>query len=524
LEAVRTALARGTPEIRGEALLVLGFVIRASSDPAARALALGAFDDEDARVRGAAFLAAVIQQPRLASLLYARVPSIKQSFDQVAQQLAIALDLGPAVEPKDLIDGELEPLFASLACRSADAAIRGAGCLLALGDPRAVGAVLQLTREPDPALRRGATGNLVLAIATWPDDDRLTARLIWLLDDGDAQVRAFAFDALAKAAAARGPGAELDLAELALRCSQEDIRVRAQQILVRVGAPGAPEGLHPTADKLLGDALDDEAAKVRSEAFRTLWAWHTADPQTPIARGAASRHGDLRGQVVSEIARRRQAKQATPEMERQLLALVRDPVGAVGLAAFGVLTRQPDDGTKLAIAPEVYLAAMASPVTIVRAAGASGAKDAPASAVRTRLVELVKDDHPEVHIAAIEALDAVAPNDAEGFALAFGSLFWNLQVRAGELCGARRDARAVAPMQRILTIPKTDLNRPPDVIRQRAARALADVGDPSAIRFLQGLVDDEDGIVREMGARGVTTAARLGSEPVLMALLGHDDL
>jgi ParB family chromosome partitioning protein len=525
LEAVRTALARGTPEVRGEALLVLGFVIRpAIGDAAARALALGGFDDEDARVRGAAFLAAVMQQPRLAPVLYARVPSLKQSFDQVAQQLSVALNLGPGVDPKDLVDGELEPLFASLACRSADAAIRGAGCLLALGDPRAVGAVLQLTREPDPALRRGATSNLVLAIATWPDDDRLTARLIWLLDDADAQVRAFAFDALAKAAAARGARAELDLAELALRCSQEDIRVRAQQILVRVGAPGTAGGLHEAADKLLGDALDDEAAKVRNEAFRTLWAWHTADPQTPIARGAASRHGDLRAQVVSEIARRRQAKQATPEMDRQLLALVKDPVASVGLAAYGVLTAQPDEANPIAIAPEVHLAAMASPVTAVRAAGATGAKTAPAAAVRTRLVELVKDDRPEVHIAAIEALDAVAPNDAEGFALAFASLFWNLQVRAGELCGARRDARAVAPMQRILSIPKTDINRPPDAIRQRAARALADVGDPSAISFLQGLVEDDDGIVREMGARGVTTAARLGTEPVLMALLGHNDL
>ncbi|MEO8552001.1 MAG: HEAT repeat domain-containing protein, partial [Kofleriaceae bacterium] len=527
LAAVRTALTRGTADIRAEALLVLGFTIRAAAAgeaEQARALALGALDDADPGVRASAFVTAVAQQPRLAPVIYATVPTLRQSFDQVAQQLNEPLRLGPAPAARDLTDAELEPLFASLACRSADAAIRGAGSLLALGDPRAVGAVLQLTREPDPALRRGATSNLVLAIATWPDDDRLTARLVWLLDDADAEVRAFAFDALAKTAAARGASAERDLAELALRCSQEDIRVRALQILVRAGAPGAAGGAHERADALLGDALDDEAAKVRSEAFRTLWAWHTADPQTPIARGAASRHGDLRNQVVSEIARRRQAKQSTPALDRQLVALVKDPVGSVGLAAYAVLTQQADEAAPVAIAPEVHLAAMASPVAAVRAAGAIGAKLSPASAVRSRLVELIKDDHPEVHIAAIEALDVVAPNDAEGFALAFGSLFWNLQVRAGELCGQRRDTRAVAPMERILSIPKTDLNRPPDGIRQRAARALADAGDPAAIPFLQGLVDDDDLIVREMGARGVTTAARPGSEPVLMALLGHADL
>ncbi|HEY0253837.1 MAG TPA: HEAT repeat domain-containing protein, partial [Kofleriaceae bacterium] len=461
LEAVRIALSRGTPDVRAEALLVLGFVVRAM-DGDARALALGALDDSDAGVRTSAFLAALMQQPRLAATLYGTVPSLKQSFDQVAKQVDATVNLGPAIGPTELTDGELEPLFASLACRSADAAIRGAGCLLALRDPRAVGAVLQLTREPDPALRRGATSNLVLAISLWPDDDRLSARLVWLLDDTDSEVRAFAFDALAKAAAARGPAAELDLAETALRCSQEDLRVRALQILVRVGAPGSAADLHDRADRLLGDALDDEAAKVRNEAFRTLWAWHTSDPQTPIARGAASRHGDLRQQVVSEIQRRREAKQSSAELDKALLALVKDPVQAVGLAAYAALTKQPETGPEVAIPAEVHLAAMASSVAAVRVAGAAGAQKAPAGAVRARLVELVRDDNPAVHIAAIEALDKVAPNDAEGFALAFASVFWNLQARACELCGRRRDSRAIAPCTRILSIPKTDINRPPD--------------------------------------------------------------
>ena len=527
ISAVRTALSRGTPDIRAEALLVLGFAIRAPNDggAAARALVSGALDDQDAGVRNAAFLAAVMQRPRLAPRLYASVPSVQQSFDQVAQQLNMPLGLGPVVGPEDLTDDELEPLFASLACRAADAAIRGAGSLLALGDPRAIGAVLQLTREADPALRRGATANLVLATTRWPDDDRLQTRLVWLLDDPDTEVRSYAFDWLGKAAAEHGASAELDLAELALRCSQEDIRVRALQLLVRAGAPGSAQ--HARADKLLGDALDDEAAKVRTEAFRTLWAWHASDPQTPIARGAASRHGDLRTQVVNEIDRRRQASQSTPELDRQLVALVMDPVAAVGLAAYAALTKQPDEGAEVVIAPEIYLAAMASPVPAVRAAGAAGAKKAPAASVRGRLVELVKDDNPNVHTAAIESLDEVAPNDAEGFALAFASIFWGLQVRAGELCGRRRDTRAVAPMQRILSIPKTDINRPPDVIRQRAARALADVGDANTVPYLQGLVDDEDANVREMGARGVATAARPTSEAshvALVALLGHADL
>jgi len=540
LEAVRTALSRGTSDIRAQALLVLGFVLKGNDAPA-RALSSGALDDPDGGVRTAAFLTAIIQRQRLAPKLYAVVPSIRQMFDQIATQFGAPLNLGPA--PDKLEDDELEPLFAALACRAADAAIRGAGALLALGDPRALGAILQLTREPEPALRRGATANLVQALARWPEDDRLSARLTWLLDDADTEVRTYAYDALAKTAATGGPTAELDLAEIALRGSQEDIRVRALQILVRVGAPGSAQDISQRAHVLLGDALDDEAPKVRSEAFRTLWAWHTATPHIPLARGAASRHADLRTQVINEIDRRRQAKQSTPDMEKLLLGLVKDPVAQVGLSAFGVYTRPAEDGSEVVVPTDVVMAAMSSPAPAVRAAGAKASHKATASPgsagarstaaggaevnVRTRLVELVKEDIPVVHLAAIEALDVVAPTDAEGFAIAWNSIFWELQVRAGELCGKRRDNRAVSPMERILSIPKTDINRPPDVIRHRAAAALADVGDIAALKYLLGLISDEDPLIREMAARGIATAARPGHEAALsalLALLGHNDL
>ncbi|HEU0034180.1 MAG TPA: HEAT repeat domain-containing protein [Kofleriaceae bacterium] len=521
--AVRTALARGHSDVRAEALLYLGLVVKAA-DRAARELTAAAFDDPDHGVRSAAFLAAVMQRPRLAARVVARVPSVAQTLQQVAQQLSIPLQL-PADDDRELDDDELEPLFAQLACRHADAAIRGAGTLLALGDPRAIGAVLQLTREPDPALRRGATENLVLALAANPDDDRLSARLAWLLDDPDRDVRNYAFDALARIATAAGGDAELDLAELALRTSQEDIRVRALQILVRVGAPGS--AVHDRASGLLGDALDDEAQKVRAEAFRTLWAWHTANPLIPIGRGATSRHADLRMQVVAEIERRRAAKQSSAELDRLLRGLVSDAVPQVALAAYKALTAQPEGQPEVPVPADVHLAAMASPAPSVRAAGAAGAKRAPAAAVRARLVELIKDDHPAVHLAAIEALDAVAPGDPEGFALAFASIFYELQVRACELCGQRRDPKGIAPAQRLLSIPKTDVNRPHDAFRQRAARALADIGSPTTIAFLQGLIEDEDPIVREMAARGLATAAEPGNEQArsaLVALLGHNDL
>ncbi|MBK9030615.1 MAG: HEAT repeat domain-containing protein [Myxococcales bacterium] len=270
---------------------------------------------------------------------------------------------------------------------------------------------------------------------------------------------------------------------------------------------------------------------MRAEAYKTVWAWHAATPMVPLTRGARSRHADVRGQVVAELARRREARPGAPAVaaavDAALLGLVRDPVAEVGHAAYAALTHedpdQPRPGQDRARA-DVHLAAMASPRASVRAAGAAGARHAPAAAVRARLIELVRDDQPAVHTAAIEALDHVAPTDAEGFAAAFASIFYALQVRAGELCGTRRDRRAVAPMQRLLSIPRTDVDRPSDELRRRAARALADVGDPGAVPFQSGLLDDDDPIVREMAARGLATACGPAEQPALLDALGHADL
>jgi len=228
--------------------------------------------------------------------------------------------------------------------------------------------------------------------------------------------------------------------------------------------------------------------------------------------------------VVSELER------TTGEWADQLLLkLCGDAASEVGLAALAALTDEEKHPARAAARGRqaaCHLAAMSSPRAEVRAAGCRSAagKGAPAREVRGRIVELVRDEQPVVHVAAIEAADRLIPDDQEAFAAAFASIFYNLRVRAGELCGKRRDRRAVAPMRELLSIPKTHINRPADELRQRAARALADVGDPEAISFYVSLLDDEDPLVREFAGRGLATACRPGREQPLLDALGHADL
>ncbi|MFV8755545.1 HEAT repeat domain-containing protein [Nannocystaceae bacterium ST9] len=517
---LRTAFEQGPPDVRIAALLGVYELRRGNvagpEDPTGRDLLEDGLDDEHAEVRETAFLLAVAIRPKLLGKLEG---TFKTEFARLVK-------LGGVIQPSggDPSEAELEPLFAAMASRRADTALRGAKSLAVLGDARSTGALLQLSRESDVAIRRAVVDALFIGVLAMPDDDRLAARLQWLLDDPDAGVRTAVFESLQTLASERADAGALDLAELALGAASEDMRVRALQILVEFGGKGKRSGdaaLADKADRLLGDALDDEATKVRGEAFRTLWAWHSKAPQTPLTRGGRSRHADIRVKVVEELDRL-----ADAWADELLITLVADADNKVGIAAFEALTKSKnkDRVARYKDRAEVYLAAMSSPRPDVRALGADGARRAPADEVRKRLIELLDDEHLAVFERAIESIDKLLPKDQHAWIQAFNSRFYGLRVKAAELCGKRRDDRAIAPMRALLTIPQSDPHVPVAALRQRAARAMADVGDRGSIAFFVELLDDHDPIVREMAGRGLATACEVRDTQVLLTALSHGDL
>lgn len=526
---LRTAYEQGPADVRIAALLKL-LKLRldkvagegALADPTGRDLFEDALDDGDAEVRETAFLLSIGIHPDLLARLRGTFKTELAKLEKLGCKLTdgdARAELGPA---------SLEPLFAAMACRYADTALRGALSLAVLGDGRATGALLQLSREADAGVRKAVAGALTTGILAMPHDDRLAARLQWLLDDPDASVRTAVFENLQILASDRADAGALDLAELALGAASQDVRKRALQLLVEFGGSGKRSGnteLAGRADELLGNALDDEAAQVRSEAFKTLWAWHSAkppNPQVPLTRGARSRHADIRKRVIDELER-------VPDSwaDELLLELVPDQDAGVGAAAYEGLVKSKkakDRVSRYKNKAEVYLAAMGSPRPKVRALGANGARKAPKDLVRKRLIELLDDEHAAVHTEAIETLDRVLPRDQHAWSTAFGSKFYGLRVRAAELCGKRRDDRALPPMRGLLTMPESDPRRPSSELRHRAARAMADVGDRGTIPFFVELLDDGEPLVREEASRGLATACTAQDTQILLAALSHNDL
>lgn len=511
LEPLATALRQGPEDVRVLALHRLVTDGRTDGE----ALLEAALDDEAGEVRRVAFFSAVALRPGLATQL--------ASLDEVTRKELARIRKRAGVTAPDAdsgwTDAEAQPLFAALAARSPDSAVRGARALGVLGDRRASGALLSLSREPDAAFRRGVVEAMERAAMAMPHDTRLTARLEWLLDDPDEHVRAQAFDALQRLGAPEGPAGVLALAELALRVKAPDVRLRALPVLTTFGGSGEHAGLTELAaraDELLGDALDDEHSRVRSEAFRTLRAWNPKAPRDALTRGARSRHPDVRETVAQDLGR------ITEDWADELgIELAADTSASVARTAYERFIAKSDAHREN---EKVHAALLGSARPEIRKLGCDKLPASLREALLAKVVDLVDDPEPRVHLAAIEAVDRLAPDHATAFARAFASGFYGLRVRAGELCGKRRDPRAIEPMEALLSIPKESLQRPDPVIRQRAAAALADVGDPKTLPFLGGLLEDEDPLVAENGARGLATAARPGRERLLVDALAHESL
>src|SRR5437764_1130959 len=156
-----------------------------------------------------------------------------------------------------LNDDDLTPLLQAIASRSLDTCLRGARGLAVLGDPRAFGLLLQLSREEDKAAR----AEVCRAMAAL-GDPRSIDRLRSMLHDKEAEVRDAAFTALARIHQAE----PLLAAESGRTAWHEDVRRRGLQALVAEARKGP---IAEPARRLLARALNDGSPAVRSEAFKS---------------------------------------------------------------------------------------------------------------------------------------------------------------------------------------------------------------------------------------------------------------
>ncbi len=530
-EAELVALRAKQADIRRTALV--RFYQRDMLDTAEVQAALRRFSaDADAGVRQAAFLVSLLATPKLAAALRFRdkqihrlLHDIETAPDPTAEVKAAAAkaeakkdgkkdskpiddDLPKAkkVDISDVSEADKRPLLEAMASRALDTCLAGATGLAALQDPRALGTLLQLSRETTASVRVETCKALAEL-----GDPRGAARLRLMLRDTDASVRDAAFTALVRLEDA----VPLAVAAAGLGADHEDVRRRGLDLLVK----HIKKNREPTAISLLERALGDAGKTVRSEAFKAALSLEVGGPGAGSLRFALkSLHADVRREVLNEVLGQISQSWAWP----LLLEMLADPDPAVRKEAFDFALKR----TK-GIGLEPLSAALSGKYADLRVEATKVLAKRKAAGTHELLVKAVDDEDETVRQLAVDAL-LVAEGD-QALTAAMASKYPDVVVRAASARAVHGDASARAPLVAMIAEaePETPALRPKWLDRVvRALSGLAELGDPAASSAVLPLLQHKEAKIRQAAATALAWMARPGNANAIFALqaaLQHSD-
>lgn len=472
-------------------------------------------EDPSPDVRLTAFLLTLHTRERLLGALRSRDPDLQR---QIAELEATPIDSETAGKIAAKVAGklaaffgkgvqdeaDLDPLLQATASRALDTCLRGARGLAILGDPRAFGLLLQLSREDDKSARAW----VCRALASL-GDARAVERLRSLLHDGEAEVRDAAFTALE----ALHKADPLLAAESGLNASHEDVRRRGLQALtaeLRKDPSSAP------ALALLTRALNDGAQSVRAEAFKS-----TLSILQPTALGTAgalrfaarSIHPEVRREVLNEAT----AQIGDPWGWDLLLEFFNDPDPALRNEAFGVAAKK----TK---GLEILDAGLGSRYADLRKRSVDELVKKHTAAAQALLFRALDDEDRDVRLAALGSL--VAADAKPSLAQALENPHADVRLRAAKALARHGDPKALAPLVALATAPEPlEKERQADwlALAESALDGLGELGDPSPLLHLIPALDSPHAAIRKQAARALVWVARPGATDALRQALQHGD-
>jgi ParB family chromosome partitioning protein len=548
------ALASTHADVRTAALL--RFHRRELLDRARVASAIRrASGDSDAGVRQTAFHVAVLSRPTLAAALRYLDRDLHRHLHEIEQPAqpeqpageAGEADEGARVEvtsappakgkkargkaaasaeaaPADKPDGKLprpkkvtadavdeadrRPLLEAMASRALDTCVRGALHLARLGDGRAFGTLLQLSRESDIPTRVDACRALADL-----GDPRSHGRLRQMLRDDHPSVRDAAFTALADLLGT----APLDAADAGLLAAHEDVRRRGLNHLVAHIRKSPPPAADARSARLIERALNDSEAAVRGEAFKALVNLQLfGGGAATLSFALRSLHASVRREVLTEVM----GEIAEPWAQDLLPTLFDDPDPGLRREAFD-FARKRSKGRD--VAP--LARALVSPHADLRLEAAQTlARKSKGAEMRTLLVTALDDPDRAVRITAIDALEAAEAHAAVATAMA--SPHADVRVRAAEARAVDGDAAALAPLIAQVRTPRpevSDLQGEWRDLTVRALRGIAALADPHAAADLTPLIDGPDADVRVAAAEALGWSVPSGDPAALHVALRHAD-
>jgi len=460
-------------------------------------------EDGDADVRAAAFLISLLSHPTLATAL--------RAVDADLHRQLFELETWGASDPGDPpkptggpapTGADLAALLQAMSSRALDTCLRGARGLAVLRDPRALGILLQLSRE-SASSARVATCRALQELG----DPRAVDRLRTMLRDGDLGVRDAAFSALVALRADR----PLAVAEAGLGAEHKDVRLRALQVLVealRESGEGLP---------LLTRSLNDGLADVRREAFKAALNLQVGgDVPGSLRFVLQSLHADIRAEVSTEAQAQLSEEWAWP----LLLELLEDPDKKIRGEVFAFSIKRARSRLS-----DVLRHALTTRYTDIRHCAVVQLSDKhPDAGARALLVAALDDAEEKVRVLAIRAL--VSAEITEALVGALDSPHPDVQLHAAVACAGQGDERALQPLLALAREKAPTVDALVPAWRKQVVAALgglAELGHPDALPDLVPLIDHKDAALRRAASGALLWCGRASSLDVLGDALRHAD-
>jgi ParB family chromosome partitioning protein len=466
-------------------------------------------EDKDAEVRRTAFLLSLCARDKLVHALRARDPELDRQllelehFGKEAPSEPKAAK--PAAVKARLEDADFDPLLQAAASRALDTCLRGARGLAVLGDPRAFGMLLQLSREEDASARAWVCRALAAL-----DDPRSIQRLRSLLYDADAAVRDAAFSALAHL----HQNDPLLAADAGLSAAFEDVRRRGLQALIAAIRKSPPKNVNEPGWQLLIRALNDSFVSVRSEAFKAALNLQLAGGGVHTLRFVLqSSHADIRREVLTEMMAQANESWAW----NLLLEFYNDHDPILRQEAFTFASKKTKELPPLQ-------AGLVSQYADVRKLAVDALIKKHSPEAQALLVKALADLDKEVRQMALTSL--VGADAQAALVEALKSPHADVRVRAGQAMARHGAKAALAPLLALATAAEPqERERQGDwaALVEAALDGLAELGDATALAPVVPLLDSKHAAIRQKAARALMWISPPQYLESLRQILQHAD-
>ena len=472
-------------------------------------------EDSDADVRRTAFLVALLSRKKLAKAIRERDKELHRQLFELENFSVDPTKGSKTKEPPKvketkftLSSDDYEPLFSAMSSRAVDTSLLGARCLAVLGDPRALGTLLQLSREEDS----GTRVQVCQALAAL-SDARAAQRLETLVNDTAAEVRDAAYSALENIHDA----ARQEAADIGLQSSHVDVRRRALKTLSTAMRKSKRKKIDDHSRKLMLRALNDDDKSVSGEAFKTTLGLKIDGAEEATLRFAL---GSVRTNVRREVLTEAMAHDKLEWAQKLLVDLLNDPSPKIRIDAYEYLLKM---GRGRDIAP--MQSGLQSQYSDVRLRATESLIKLKTKAAQEALVTAIDDDDPAVRSQAIKALINV--NAVEIVQQAMTSRYTDVRLQAACARAMFHDKNAKEPLVQTATAaePEREADKPQwEKNAVVALNGLGMLGFEEFVPVLLPLIQNQHQGIRRGAVSAISRCARPSQIELLKPALQHSDM